>query len=85
MLDKESAELEAMRSAALKVAREAGGAAVGEDEGLFSSAAAGEPSRQGAEASKPGKQCIFGGTAFPFLADGRTKDTVRLGSMAQTK
>lgn len=57
MLDKESAELEAMRAAALKVAQEGGGAAAGEDGGVFSSPAAGKASLQGAEASKPGEHC----------------------------
>eukprot|EP00903_Cladosiphon_okamuranus_P017281 g15923.t1 len=53
MLDKESAELEAMKAAALKVAREGGGAAVGEDGGVFSSTAAGDTPRKGTEASQP--------------------------------
>lgn len=57
MLDKESAELETMKAAALEAAREAGGAVVSEDGGVFSSAAAGEPSRKGVEASKPGERC----------------------------
>ena len=56
-LDKEVAELEAVKDAALKVAREAGGPAAGEDEGVSSPSAPGELSREGAGAPKPGEGC----------------------------
>lgn len=61
MLDKESAELEAMRAAARKVAREA------EDGGVFASAASGESPVKGNGESKPGEQCSCAGLNF-FIA-----------------
>lgn len=57
MLDKESAELQAMRAAALKAAQEAesGGPAAVKDgvEGMFAPGTTGEPQKGGAS-SKPG-------------------------------